>query len=141
MIIHPVAAAVMDAGRVTPVVLTVIVIPVVFTRTAGVLVKTLVKVILCAVVVVFSYPLAYSITSLRAEPCIGCDQTIEPAVVPVRVFCVVFGFKLETVGEPEGLICSCPRELKVRVALSMEGMELSLVGYPFRPPIWVNQCL
>jgi len=71
MIIHPVAVAVMDAGRVTPVVLTVILIPVVFTRTAGVLVKALVKVILCAVVVVFSYPLTYSITSLRAEPCIG----------------------------------------------------------------------
>jgi len=38
--------------------------------------------------------------------------------------------KLETVGEPEGLTCSCPRELKVRVALSMEGMELSLVRLP-----------
>jgi len=58
MIIHPVAAAVMDAGRVTLVVLTVILIPVVFTRTAGVLVNALVKVILCAVDVVFSYPLA-----------------------------------------------------------------------------------
>jgi len=68
MIIHPVAAAVMDAGRVTPVALTVMVIPVVFTRVAGVFVKALVKVILCAVDVVFSYPLAYSITSLRAEP-------------------------------------------------------------------------
>ena len=68
MIIHPVAVAVMDAGRVTLVVLTVILIPVVFTRTAGVLVNALVKVILCAVDVVFSYPLAYSITSLRAEP-------------------------------------------------------------------------
>ena len=68
MIIHPVATAVMDAGRVTPVALTVMVIPVVFTRVAGVFVKALVKVILCAVDVVFSYPLAYSITSLRAEP-------------------------------------------------------------------------
>jgi len=132
MIIQPVAAAVIDAGRVTPVALTVMDIPVVFTMTAGVFVNALVKVILCAVVVVFSYPLAYSITSLRAEPCIGCDQTIEPALVPVRVFCVVFGFKLETVGEPEGLICSCPRELKVRVALSMEGMELSLVRLPIQ---------
>ena len=70
---------------------------------------------------------------MRAEPCIGCDQTIEPALVPVRVFCVVFGFKLETVGEPEGLICSCPRELKVRVALSMEGIWLSLVRLPIQP--------
>ena len=68
MIIHPDAAAVILVGRVTPVVLTVMVIPVVFTMTAGVFVKALVKVILCAVVVVFSYPLAYSITSLRAEP-------------------------------------------------------------------------
>jgi len=95
MIIHPVAAAVMEAGRVTPVVLTVMDIPVVFTRTAGVFVNALVKVMLCAVVVVFSYPLACSITSLRAEPCIGCDQTIEPALVPVKVFCVVFGFSTE----------------------------------------------
>jgi len=71
MMIHPDAVAVILVGRVTPVVLTVILIPVVFTRTAGVLVKALVKVILCAVVVVFSYPLAYSITSLSAEPCIG----------------------------------------------------------------------
>ena len=69
--IHPVAAAVMDAGRVTPVALTVMVIPVVFTRVAGVFLKAVVKVIDCAVVVVFSYPLAYSITSLSAEPCIG----------------------------------------------------------------------
>jgi len=69
--IHPVAAAVMDAGRVTPVVLTVMDIPVVFTRVAGVFVKALVKVMLCAVVVVFSYPEAYSTTSLSAEPCIG----------------------------------------------------------------------
>ena len=38
--------------------------------------------------------------------------------------------KEETVGEPEGLICSCPEALKVRVALSMEGMELSLVRLP-----------
>ena len=48
----------MDAGRVTPVVLTVMDIPVVFTITAGVFVNALVNVILCAVVVVFSYPLA-----------------------------------------------------------------------------------
>jgi len=58
----------MDAGRVTPVVLTVMDIPVVFTMTAGVFVNALVNVILCAVVVVFSYPLAYMTTSLRAEP-------------------------------------------------------------------------
>jgi len=58
MMIHPDAVAVILVGRVTLVVLTVILIPVVFTRTAGVLVKALVKVILCAVVVVFSYPLA-----------------------------------------------------------------------------------
>jgi len=56
MMIHPVAVAVIDAGRVTPVALTVMDIPVVFTRVAGVLVKALVKVILCAVDVVFSYP-------------------------------------------------------------------------------------
>ncbi len=68
MIIHPDAVAVILVGRVTPVVLTVMDIPVVFTRVAGVFVKALVKVMLCAVVVVFSYPLAYSITSLRAEP-------------------------------------------------------------------------
>jgi hypothetical protein len=71
MMIHPVVAAVIEVGRVTPVVLTVMDIPVVFTRMAGVLVKALVKVMLCAVVVVFSYPLAYSMTSLRAEPCSG----------------------------------------------------------------------
>jgi len=58
MMIHPVAVAVIDAGRVTPVALTVMDIPVVFTRVAGVFVKALVKVILCAVDVVFSYPLA-----------------------------------------------------------------------------------
>jgi len=69
--IHPVAAAVILAGRVTPVALTVMDIPVVFTKTAGVLVKALVKLIDCAVVVVFSYPEAYSTTSLSAEPCIG----------------------------------------------------------------------
>ena len=56
--IHPVAAAVILAGRVTPVALTVMDIPVVFTRVAGVFVKAVVKVIDCAVVVVFSYPLA-----------------------------------------------------------------------------------
>jgi len=39
----------MDAGRVTPVVLTVMDIPVVFTMTAGVFVNALVNVILCAV--------------------------------------------------------------------------------------------
>jgi len=54
--IHPVAAVVILAGRVTPVALTVIDIPVVFTRTAGVFLKAVVKVIDCAVVVVFSYP-------------------------------------------------------------------------------------
>ena len=58
MMIQPDAAAVMLVGRVTPVVLTVMVIPVVFTITAGVFVKALVNVMLCAVVVVFSYPLA-----------------------------------------------------------------------------------
>ena len=42
--IQPVAAAVIPVGRVTPVVLTVIVIPVVFTKTAGVFVKALVNV-------------------------------------------------------------------------------------------------
>jgi len=56
--IQPVAAAVILVGKVTPVVLTVMDIPVVFTKTAGVFVKALVNVILCAVVVVFSYPLA-----------------------------------------------------------------------------------
>jgi len=71
MIIHPDAVAVILVGRVIPVVLTVMDIPVVFTRVAGVFVKALVKLIDCAVVVVFSYPLAYSITSLSAEPCIG----------------------------------------------------------------------
>ena len=84
--IHPVSAAVMDAGRVTPVALTVILIPVVFTRVAGELVKALVKLIDCAVDVVFSYPEAYSITSFKALPCKGCDQMIEPALVPVKVF-------------------------------------------------------
>ena len=54
--IHPVAVAVILAGRVTPVALTVMDIPVVFTRVAGVFVKAVVKVILCAVAVVFSYP-------------------------------------------------------------------------------------
>jgi len=58
MIIQPDAAAVMLVGSVTPVVLTVMVIPVVFTKTAGVFVNALVNVMLCAVVVVFSYPLA-----------------------------------------------------------------------------------
>jgi len=135
MIIQPVAAAVILVGKVTPVVLTVIVIPVVFTKTAGVFVKALVNVMLCAVVVVFSYPLAYRITSLSAEPCKGCDQTIEPAEVPVSVFCVVFGFnvvaaKEETVGEPEGLIWSCPLALKTRVELSIEGIWLSFVRLP-----------
>ena len=56
--IQPVAAAVIPVGSVTPVVLTVMDIPVVFTKTAGVFVKALVNVMLCAVVVVFSYPLA-----------------------------------------------------------------------------------
>jgi len=71
MIIQPVAAAVIPVGSVTPVVLTVMDIPVVFTKTAGVFVKALVNVIVCAVVVVFSYPLAYITTSLSAEPCKG----------------------------------------------------------------------
>ena len=56
--IQPVAAAVIPVGKVTPVVLTVMDIPVVFTKTAGVFVKALVNVIVCAVAVVFSYPLA-----------------------------------------------------------------------------------
>jgi len=45
----------------------------------------------------------------------------------------VVAVKEETVGEPEGLIWSCPRELKVRVALSIEGIEFSLVRLPIQP--------
>ena len=44
----------------------------------------------------------------------------------------VVAVKEETVGEPEGLIWSCPRELKVRVALSIEGIEFSLVRLPIQ---------
>ena len=40
--------------------------------------------------------------------------------------------KEETVGEPEGLICSCPEALKVRVALSIEGIWFSLVRLPIQ---------
>jgi hypothetical protein len=42
----------------------------------------------------------------------------------------VVAVKEETVGEPEGLIWSCPLALKTRVELSIDGIWLSFVRLP-----------
>ena len=57
-------------------------------KATGVLVKAVVKVKLCGVVVVFSYPTSAQITFLYAPVCHGSPQVKVPAVVPLFVICV-----------------------------------------------------